>query len=383
MANNLQADPQTETSIFDKLSEMDHEQVIFCSDPESGLRAIIGIHDTRLGPALGGTRMWQYASDFHALRDVLRLSRGMTYKAAVAGLNLGGGKAVIIGDPHKDKSEALFRSYGRYLEGLAGRYITAEDVGISEKDMEYVRMETKYVTGIPVVFGGSGDPSPYTALGVYQGMKACAKKVFGNDSLEGKKVAIQGAGHVSSNLAKLLAKENAKIFISDIYSEKAEQLAAETGATVVEPDLILEVDMDIFSPCALGGILNSETIPQLKCSIVAGAANNQLERQSIHGQQLIDRGIVYAPDYVINAGGVINVSSELEGYHPDIVREKVMHIYDVILNILHRAENLGITASEAADQVAEERLNKIGRLKQRYASVSHYSGRMGELTRRM
>jgi leucine dehydrogenase len=381
MANHLQAEPQVETSIFDRLAELDHEQVIFCSDPESGLKAIIGIHDTRLGPALGGTRMWKYASESDALRDVLRLSRGMTYKAAVAGLNLGGGKAVIIGDPHKDKSEALFRSYGRYLEGLAGRYITAEDVGITVKDIEYVRLETKYVTGIPEVYGGSGDPSPYTALGVYQGMKACAKKVFGSDGLVGKKVAIQGAGNVSSNLARLLSKEGAKIFISDIYSEKAEQVASETGATIVEPELILEVDMDIFSPCALGGILNDETIPNLKCAIVAGAANNQLEKQSVHGRQLIDRGIVYAPDYVLNAGGLINVSSELEGYHPDIVREKVMHIYDVILNILHRADDLGITAFEAADHVAEERLRKIGRLKQRYASTSQYSGRMGELTR--
>ena len=368
--------------IFELLQSMEHEQLIFCSDPESGLKAIIGIHSTQLGPALGGTRMWKYNSDADAIKDVLRLSRGMSFKAAVAGLNLGGGKAVIIGDSRTDKSEALFRSFGRYLEGLAGRYVTAEDVGINEKDMEYVRMETKYVTGVSQALGGSGDPSPYTALGVFQGMKACAKKVYGSDSLEGKKIAIQGAGHVSGHLATLLSKDGAKIYISDLYDEKAQALASRTNnAVVVEADKIMDVDMDIFSPCALGAILNDETIAKLNCAIIAGAANNQLAVESIHGQQLVDRGIIYAPDYVINAGGLINVGSELEGHNEKIVTDRTLRIYDTVMNLVNRAEQMNIPTQQAANEMAQERIQKIGRLKSRYASSSSFSGRLGELAR--
>lgn len=366
-------------SLFNQIDSKGHEQVIICSDPKVGLKAIIAIHNTALGPALGGTRMWPYKSDQEALRDVLRLSRGMTYKAAVAGLNLGGGKGVIIGNPKTDKTEALFRAYGRFVEGLAGRYITAEDVGITVHDMEWVRMETKYVTGISRALGGSGDPSSVTALGTYMGMKACAKKVYGSDSLEGKRVAVQGAGHVSSYLIKLLTKEGAKVFVSDIFADKVKKLVDEYGVEAVESDKIYGLDVDIFSPCALGGIINSETIPQLKCAIVAGAANNQLDEEDVHGQMLIDRGILYAPDYVINAGGLINVANELEGYNQDRAHEQASRIYDVILDILRYSEQNNVPTYVASNELAEQRLRQIGRIKQIYASKSHYSGRLGEL----
>ena len=368
-------------SFFEQIEKREHEQVIICSDPKVGLRAIIAIHDTTLGPALGGTRMWPYKSEKDAIRDVLRLSRGMTYKAAVAGLNLGGGKAVIIGDPKTDKNEALFRSYGRFVEGLAGRYITAEDVGVTVRDMEYVRMETKYVTGISRALGGSGDPSSVTALGTYMGMKACANKVYGSDSLKGKKVAIQGAGAVSSHLAAFLKKEGAIIYICDIFPEKVNRVAYDVGAEVVHPDQIFDLDVDVFSPCALGGILNSDTIPRLKCAIIAGCANNQLDEESKHGEMLLDRGILYAPDYVINAGGLINVANELEGYNREYAHEQASRIYDTILNILTLAADEGIPTYEASNRLAERRLAQMGHIKQLYASNSAFSGRLGELNR--
>jgi leucine dehydrogenase len=367
---------EKEMGIFEQIQTGDHEQVVFFSDKRSGLKAIVAIHSTALGPALGGTRMWPYRSDAEALRDVLRLSRGMTYKAAVAGLNVGGGKAVIIGDSRTQKSEVLFRTYGRFLEGLGGRYITAEDVGIDEKDMEWVRLETKYVTGVSKLLGGSGDPSPLTALGVFYGMKACAKKMFGSDSLAGRKVAIQGAGHVSSYLAELLAKEGAKIFISDIFEEKAAAVAAKTGAVVVEPEHILDVECDIFSPCALGAVLNSDSIPRLKAPIVAGAANNQLADESVHGAMLLERGILYAPDYVINAGGLINVASELEVYNEQIVRDRVMRIYDVIAHILRTADEWNIPTYEAANRIAEERIAAVSAIGRLYSSESKFAGRL-------
>lgn len=369
-------------SIFDQLESKQHEQIIICSDPKVGLKAIIAIHNTALGPALGGTRMWPYKSEQEALRDVLRLSRGMTYKAAVAGLNLGGGKAVIIGDPKKEKTEALFRSYGRFVEGLAGRYITAEDVGIEVRDMEWVRMETKYVTGISRALGGSGDPSSVTALGIFMGMKACAKKAYGNDSLEGKKISVQGAGHVSYYLMKLLKKEGTDVYVSDIFPEKVNAVVNELGVIGVDPNEIYGLDVDIFSPCALGGILNAETIPQLKCDIVAGSANNQIDNEEIDGPNLYDRGIIYAPDYVINAGGLINVANELEGYNQERAHEQASRIYDVIMNILHYSETHKVPTYEASNRLAEERLEQIGRIKQFYTSKSEYSGRLGELNKR-
>lgn len=365
--------------LFGELANLDHEQIVFCSRPEAGLRAIIAIHDTTLGPALGGTRMWNYKSEAEAVKDVLRLSRGMTYKAAISGLNLGGGKAVIIGDPQKDKNEHLFRAFGRFVDGLAGRYITAEDVGMTEKEMEWIFAETKYVTGIPKSLGGSGNPSPVTAYGVYMGIKAAAKQAYGSDSLAGKRVAIQGAGSVASHLARHLKGENAEIYISDIFPEKAERLAAETGATVVSPDDLYTLNVNIFSPCALGGVVNDDTINHLNCDIIAGGANNILDEEKRHGELLREKGILYAPDYVINAGGIINIASEMEGYNEQHALEKTSRIYDTTLEIFRFADEHGITTNEASNRLAERRITGVGNLSNIYSSKSHFSKRMGEM----
>jgi len=368
--------------LFDMFQAKDHEQVVFCSDKKSGLRAIIAIHNTTLGPALGGARMWTYASDFDALNDVLRLSRGMTYKAAAAGLNLGGGKAVIIGDPHTQKTEQLFRAFGRFIEGLGGRYVTAEDVGTGVNDMVHIYHETKYVAGIPFELGGSGDPSPVTAYGSFCGIKACANIRYGNDSLEGKRVVIQGAGHVASTLAKHLTEAGAKVFIADIYVDKAKQVAKDTGAKVIAADEVFDTDCDIFAPAALGGVINDQTIGKLKCEIIAGPANNQLADEDKHSIELAERGILYAPDYVINAGGLINVASELEGYSQSRALKQAENIYNTVKKILLRSQELGITTNEAANHVVEERLAAIGATKRIYASKSNFSGRFGESWKR-
>jgi leucine dehydrogenase len=343
-------------NIFDHVAGSKHEQIVFCNDPETGLKAIIAIHNTNLGPALGGTRMWMYKTEAEALNDVLRLSRGMTYKAAISGLNLGGGKAVIIGDSKKDKSEALFRRFGRFINNLNGQYITAEDVGTSTKDMEYVAMETKSVTGLPESMGGSGDPSPVTAYGVYMGMKASAKFAWGNDDLSGKKVLVQGIGNVGKNLVSHLTKEGAVVYIADINEEQLNKVAAEYGATIVSNDGLYDLDIDIYAPCALGATLNTENISRLKCSIVAGAANNQLAEETVHGPMLVEKGIVYAPDFLINAGGLINVYSELNGYDRSKALTQTEHIYNATMDILKNAQAQGIHTQLAAMQIAEKRI---------------------------
>ena len=368
--------------IFDELSNKEHEQVVMCSDPDTGLRAIIAIHNTTLGPALGGTRMWNYKNEEEALRDVLRLSRGMTYKSAISGLNLGGGKAIIIGDARTDKTEALFRAFGRFVDGLGGRYITAEDVGMTEKEMEWIYSETKYVTGIPKALGGSGNPSPVTAYGVYMGAKACAKKAYGSDSLEGKKIALQGAGNVASFFAKHAAKEGAKLYISDIYDEKAKELANEVGGELVEPDDIYGLDVDIFTPCALGGVINDDTMNQFKCDIIAGGANNVLDEEDKHGQMLLEKGIIYAPDYVINAGGIINIASELEGYNEERALNNAGNIYNTITDILNYSEEHNMPAHKASNALAEKRIETVGKIKNKYSSNADISGRMGSMYKR-
>lgn len=365
--------------LFSQLQSHAHEQIVVCSEPGVGLKAIIAIHNTTLGPALGGTRMWPYHDEQEAIRDVLRLSRGMTYKAAISGLNLGGGKAVIIGDPRTDKTEELFRAFGRFIDSLGGRYITAEDVGIDVQDMEWVNSETKYVTGIPKSLGGSGDPSPVTAYGVYMGIKACCQKAYGSDSVEGKRIAVQGAGHVGSSLCKLLAKEGAHLSICDIYDDKVNELAKEVDAEVADPDSIYGLDVDIFSPCALGGVINDETINHLTCNIIAGGANNILEKEDKHGQMLLDRGIIYAPDYVINAGGLINVASELEGYNSERAHEKASKIYDTILDILDYSEENDTPTFVASNILAEKRINNVGRIHRIYSSKSKFSGHIGDM----
>ncbi len=351
------------SNVFDSVSGSRHEQVVFCNDPETGLRAIIAIHNTVLGPALGGTRMWMYKTESEALNDVLRLSRGMTYKAAISGLNLGGGKAVIIGDSRLHKSEALFRKFGRFVNNLNGKYITAEDVGTSTKDMEYIAMETKHVTGLPESMGGGGDPSPVTAYGVYMGMKASAQFAWGTDSLSEKKVLVQGVGHVGENLVKNLIKEGAKVFISDINEEQLKKVSTEFGAQIVPADSIYDMDIDIYAPCALGATLNTENINRLKCSIIAGAANNQLADETIHGPLLIQKGITYAPDFLINAGGLINVYSELDNYNRQRALTQTEHIYNVTLDILKKAKAEGIHTQLAATQMAEKRITDISKVK--------------------
>jgi leucine dehydrogenase len=344
--------------MFERLAEHSHEQVVFCYEPTAGYKGIIAIHNTMLGPSLGGTRFWNYHSDEEALIDVLRLSRGMTYKAAVAGLNLGGGKAVIIGDPKTARREMIFRAHGRFVESLGGRYYTAEDVGTSVEDMDYVKMETDYVTGVA---GGSGDPSPVTAYGTYRGVKACAKEKYGSDSLSGMTVAVQGTGHVGYHLCKLLATEGARLIVTDIDEERVKRVVQEFGARAVGPDDIYGVEADIFAPCALGAIINDDTIAEFQVDIIAGAANNQLAQER-HGDLLHKRGILYAPDYVINAGGLINVYGELNDWTPEQAKRKAGEIYDTLCQIFELAKEQGIPTYEAADRVAERRIEQVGAL---------------------
>lgn len=348
---------ETQFDVFAKVARYDHEQVLICQDNHTGLKAIIAIHNTVLGPGLGGTRMWKYATEAEAINDALRLSRGMTYKAAISGLNLGGAKAVIIGDPATDKSEHLMRKFGRFVENLGGKYVTAEDVGTTTKDMEYVKMETNHVVGLPEIMGGGGDPSPVTAYGVYMGIKASAKKAYGSDSLGGKKIAVQGTGKVGLHLIELLHKDGAHITTSDIFEPGLKIASDKFGATVVKPEEIFEQDVDIFAPCALGAILNTENINKLKCTIVAGAANNQLEDEIVHGDMIKAKGIFYAPDFLINAGGLINVYSEYNGYVREIAFAQTENIYNTVLNIYKKSEEDNINTQIAAIKLAEKRVN--------------------------
>lgn len=352
-------------SVFELMQSMGHEQVVFCHDPHSGLNAIIAIHNTTLGPALGGTRLWPYKNSEEAVVDALRLSRGMTFKAAISDLNLGGGKAVIMADPSQ-KSEALWRRYGKFVDSLNGKYITAEDVNTAAHDMEYIALETDSVTGVPEYMGGSGDPSPFTAYGVFVGMKASAKKAWGSDSLSGKKVLVQGVGHVGQYLVGHLVQAGAKVFITDINTEKIkETVAAHRGVEVIDGSDIFNLDMDIYAPCALGATVNDDSISKMKAKVIAGAANNQLADENIHGPKLIEKGILYAPDFLINAGGLINVAAELETYNADRVKGNVEKIYNRTLEIFDLSEREGIHTQAAAMKIAEKRLADIAAVKAR------------------
>lgn len=345
-------------SVFEQINEMGHEQVVLCHDKQTGLNAIIAIHNTTLGPALGGTRMWSYASDAEAITDALRLSRGMTYKASISGLDLGGGKAVIMGTPDM-KSEAYWRAYGRFVDSLGGRYITAEDVNTNTSDMENIYKETKHVTGIPERMGGSGDPSPFTAYGTFVGMKACAHKKWGSDSLEGKRIMVQGVGHVGQYLVGHLEKAGAKVYVCDINAEKLKETTGQYNVEVVAPEDMFQVDIDIYAPCALGATIHDESIPVLNCEIVAGAANNQLKVEEVHGRALMERGILYAPDFLINAGGLMNVASEAKGnYDRNAVHQNVETIYQRLLDIFLKSESENITPQAAAIKMAEERIER-------------------------
>jgi len=344
--------------VFGQPSFDNHEQIVFCNDKDTGLKAIIGIHNTVLGPALGGTRMWPYASEWDALNDVLRLSRGMTYKAAITGLNLGGGKAVIIGDARTQKTPELMRRFGEFVHSLSGKYITAEDVGMETADMDIVRSVTPFVTGISEELGGAGNPSPITAYGVFMGMKAAAKHAFGSEVLEDKVVYVEGVGNVGEALVEHLTNEGAQVYVSDIDQSKLEHIRDTYGADIYSGIDLYSEPMDIYAPCALGATLNDQTISRLKAKIVAGAANNQLADENRHGRMLREKGIVYAPDFLINAGGIINVYAELENYgRQDIIR-KTENIYNTTLQILLDADKNNITSHQAAFAIAQARIDK-------------------------
>jgi leucine dehydrogenase len=348
-------------SVFDELRD-EYEEIVFFHDPPTGLRAIVAIHSTTLGPALGGTRFYPFATEEDALRDVLRLARGMTYKAAAAGLDLGGGKAVILGDPKRIKTEELIRAYGRFVESLGGRYITAEDVGTSRDDMDLIRRETRYVTGGSVALGGSGDPSPITAYGVYLGMLACAEEAWQEHDLQGRRVAVQGVGKVGYHLVKHLSEAGASVVVADVDVDAVARCVRDFGVDTVDIDKIHAQECDVFAPCALGGSIRDDTIPELKCRVVAGSANNQLARPE-HGEALAELGILYAPDYVINAGGLINVADELQGYQPDRAKAGVEGIYRTLREIFALAREEHVAPGEAADRFAESRIGRIGRVR--------------------
>ncbi len=343
--------------IFGHLSFDNHEQIVFCNDEETGLKAIIGIHNTNLGPALGGTRMWNYKNEAEALQDVLRLSRGMSYKAAITGLKLGGGKAVIIGDAKTQKTDALMRRFGEFVHSLGGKYYTAEDMGMETRDMDIVREVTPYVTGISESKGGAGNPSPVTAYGVYMGMKAAAKYKFGTDNLAGKKILVQGIGHVGEDIVAYATKEGAEIIISDINKEQLEKVSKKYGATIHHDLDIYGLDVDIYAPCAMGASINDNTIDRIKAKVIAGAANNQLFDEIKHGKILREKGIAYAPDFLINAGGIINVYAEIGKYGKDEIMKQTENIYNTTLDIFKLSDEKQITTHQAAFNIAQARID--------------------------
>jgi leucine dehydrogenase len=343
--------------VFGQVSFDGHEQVVFCNDKDTGLKAIIGIHNTVLGPALGGTRMWNYANEWEALNDVLRLSRGMSFKSSISGLNLGGGKAVIIGDAKTQKTPELMRKFGEYVNSLSGKYITAEDVGMETKDMDTVREVTQYVTGISEEKGGSGNPSPITAYGVFMGLKAATKYRFGSDNLEGKKVLVQGIGHVGEVLVQHLTESGAIVTIADINEDRLHAVGQKYGAKIFTGEDLYSAEVDIYAPCALGATINDATIHKIQAKVIAGAANNQLANEVVHGAILKEKGILYAPDFLINAGGVINVYSELANLTRAQVMEKTENIYNTSLEIFKFAETNNITTHQAAMSIAQKRID--------------------------
>ena len=352
-------------NVFEKMENMEHEQLMFFNDNKTGLKGIIGIHNSVLGPALGGTRLWHYASEQEAINDVLRLSRGMSFKSSISGIHLGGGKAVIIDNPNAKKDEAYWRSYGKFVDNLGGKYITAEDVGTNTQFIEYISLETDHVAGKPDYLGGGGDPSPVTAYGVYLGMKAAQKQLSGSESLQGKKVLVQGAGHVGQYLIDHLVKEKAIISIADINEANLKMVSDKYKVKVVSPTDVYQADMDIYAPCALGASINDASIPELKCGVIAGAANNQLADELVHGNLLRDKGIIYAPDFLINAGGVINCYIETIGYNRPRALAATENIYDQTLAVLDNAAKAHRNAQEVALEIAMQRIENIGKTRQR------------------
>jgi len=349
-------------NVFSSIDHREHEQIVHCYDKSTGLKAIVAIHDTTLGPSLGGTRLLPYDTEEEALSDALRLSRGMTYKSACAGLQLGGGKAVIIANP-LDKSEAFFRAYGRFVESLNGRYITAEDMNTNVTDMDSIRLETSYVAGVSAGLGGSGDPSIFTALGTFYGIQSTVKARLNKTNLHGIKVAVQGVGAVGRHLCQHLFDEGALLYVQDISEKNAQEMKSKFGATIVNEEELYGLDVDVYAPCARGATLNSENIPRLKATVIAGCANNQLENEKTHGHMIQERGILYAPDYVINAGGIINVANELHDYNQKKVEVEVARIADTLTTIFEEAKKTNTNTQEAADLFAEKRIKSVANLK--------------------
>jgi leucine dehydrogenase len=347
---------KAESNILGLMEQMEHENLLFFTDKQTGLKGIIAVHDTTLGPSLGGCRIWHYQNESDAALDVLRLSRGMTFKSSIIGINLGGGKAVIISNNKEQRTEKYWRKFGETVESLGGKYITAEDVGTSTKEIGYIMQSTKHVAGRPVESGGLGDPSPYTAHGVFLGLKASAKEAFGSDDLSGRKVAVQGTGHVGKYLVGHLTKAGAKVYIADINQDSLKAVANEYGATVVGTDEIYDLDVDIYAPCALGATVNTDTIRRLKCAVIAGAANNQLADEQLHGQMLLDKGIIYAPDFLINAGGVVNCYREVKNLTEQESMKYIDEIYNKTLQIFARAKEEKVPTQEAAIRIAKERI---------------------------
>ena len=364
--DNISMAHEMNAGITGRMSQFDHEQVVFCQDKATGLKSIIAIHDTTLGPAVGGTRMWAYASEADALTDVLRLSRGMTYKSALAGLNIGGGKAVIIGDARTQKNEALLRRFGKFVDTLGGQYITAEDVGMSTRDMEYIKMSTDHVVGLPDYMDGGGDPSPVTAFGVYMAMKAAVKHQTGSESLAGKKVVVQGIGHVGEYLVQHLVKENALVTVADIYEDRVKEVVNKYGVKACDTKDVYTQDMDIYSPCALGATINDDTLKLLKCSIICGAANNQLADETVHGIEVMKKGILYAPDYLVNAGGIINCYWEIIGYSQEAALSQSELIYNTMEKCLIKSDAEKIPTYLAANKMAEERIAAIANINKKF-----------------
>ena len=356
LTTSLSQSHQKSDPVFGQISFDNHEQIVFCNDKDTGLKAIIGIHNSVLGPALGGTRMWNYANEWEALNDVLRLSRGMTYKSAITGLDLGGGKAVIIGDAKTQKTPELMRKFGGFVHSLSGRYITAEDVGMETSDMDLVHEVTPYVSGISQARGGAGNPSPNTAYGVFMGMKAAAKQQFGSDNLLGKKILVQGIGHVGEILVSYLVKEGALVQITDINEDRLFEVAKKYGVSIFSGSDIYAADVDIYAPCALGATINDDTIYKIKAKVIAGAANNQLANEDQHGLILLERGIVYAPDFVINAGGIITVNSEIAKYDLNEIKTKTENIFNTTLEIFDFASKNSLTSQKAAIKIADLRI---------------------------
>jgi glutamate dehydrogenase/leucine dehydrogenase len=348
--------------VFEALGDRGHEEVVYGSDPASGLKTIIAIHSTALGPALGGTRFFPYTSEGEALEDVLRLSQAMALKAAAAGLDLGGGKGVIIGDSRKMKSERLWRAYGRVVDSLQGRYITAEDVGTDAKDMEMIRRETRWVVGVPVEEGGSGDPSPATARGLVAAMRAALKFVHGSEDLAHRRIAVLGVGKVGSDLVRRLVEAGVKVTIADVYPPAIDRVSSTLDVEVTSPEEILSVECDVFSPCSLGGVLDETTIPKLRCGIIVGAANNQLAKPE-DADRIAARDILYAPDFVVNGGGLINVAEELSGYSVEKAAARIDKVHDNTLRVLEASRERGVTPHVAAVDLAHERITEIGNLR--------------------